>query len=232
MTAISRLFRRRPDAVISFPKSGRTWLRVMLDELGVPLEYTHAGGEHKTALHFERLDTSAAGRFNRIVFLHRDPRDTAVSGYYQVDRRLSGYDGTISGFIRDPCHGIEKVIRYNRLWLDLAARRPNMLALAYEEMRADPHAALARVLTFLGRPNDDGRIAVAVSNNTFARMQEREKAGAFDPVYEKRFGAKDPEDPESLKVRRGKVGGYADELSPEDIAWCDGLLKQSAGTPA
>ena len=28
--------------VVSFPKSGRTWLRVMLDKLNLPMRYTHA----------------------------------------------------------------------------------------------------------------------------------------------------------------------------------------------
>src|SRR5688572_6892842 len=35
--------------VVSFPKAGRTWLRVMLDELGLPFDYRHDGSTHSGA---------------------------------------------------------------------------------------------------------------------------------------------------------------------------------------
>ena len=41
--------------VISFPKSGRTWLRVMLDRLGVSMHYTHAGSQHSLGVHHQKL---------------------------------------------------------------------------------------------------------------------------------------------------------------------------------
>ena len=55
-------------------------------------------------------------------------------------------------------------------------------------------------------------------------MRAREASGA----YEKYKGALTPRDvrnPNSYKVRRGKVGGFVDYLSPEDIAYCDEVLK-------
>ncbi|TIP61683.1 MAG: hypothetical protein E5X55_36270 [Mesorhizobium sp.] len=35
---------------------------------------------------------------------------------------------------------------------------------------------------------------------------------------------RDPDDPESFKVRKGKVGGYLDYLSTDDVAFCDDVL--------
>jgi hypothetical protein len=32
--------------VISFPKSGRTWLRVMLDDIGLNAKFSHDGADH------------------------------------------------------------------------------------------------------------------------------------------------------------------------------------------
>jgi hypothetical protein len=44
-------------------------------------------------------------------------------------------------------------------------------------------------------------------------MKKLERAGAFDS---KILRAGDTQDPESFKVRRGKIGGFADYLSPND----------------
>ncbi len=52
-------------------------------------------------------------------------------------------------------------------------------------------------------------------------MQALELAGA---IPGRRLAVADPANPESRKVRRGKVGGYRDYLPPEDVAWIDAYL--------
>jgi Sulfotransferase domain len=222
----------RSDAVISFPKSGRTWLRVMLDELGVRAEYSHAGAGHRFAHHWRDLDTSASANFRRIVFLHRDPCDTVVSGYYQVDRRLGGYPGTLSDFIRDPHHGIEKIARYNAMWLQFVASHKNATTLAYEGMHADCAATLVEVLNFLGYGSIPSElISAVVSNNRFDKMQQRERTGFYANKYQGILGAANPHDPHSFKVRKGLVGDYHNEMSDADIAFCNEALER-LGYPA
>ncbi len=228
MAMISSFFRNKPDALVSFPKSGRTWLRVMLDEFDVRLRYTHAGAEHMAPVHHRVLSTAEARTVRRIVFLHRDPRDTVVSGYYQVARRLGGYTGTLSDFIRDPHHGIEKIVRFNAMWLDLARTRRHMLAVSYEDMHADTEAALARIVAFLGRRSDCAAVEATVRNNSFERMQARERRGDYRARYGDALLPADPADPDSFKVRRGRIGGYRDEMSGEDIAYCDAVAAAAA----
>ncbi|MDQ3199728.1 MAG: hypothetical protein M3Q46_11205, partial [Verrucomicrobiota bacterium] len=55
--------------------------------------------------------------------------------------------------------------------------------------------------------------AQALEFSEFGQMQKLESAGAFDS---KILRAGDARDPESFKVRRGKIGGFQDYLSPED----------------
>ncbi|QVL52723.1 MAG: sulfotransferase domain-containing protein [Cyanobium sp. M30B3] len=217
------------DAVISFPKSGRTWLRVMLDQYGLPLEWTHAGAGHGNGRPISKLDTSTARKYGRILFLHRDPRDTAVSGYYQKLYRRDGYSGTISEFLRDPCHGLEKIILYNRMWLELASRRPQMMVVSYENLRVDTEAELAEIIAFFGAEVDRGRIHQVVADSTFERMQQKEKAGEYASVYGKILSPADPGQPDSYKVRKGVVGGYVDELSSDDVTYCDQLVERLNG---
>jgi len=217
------------DAVISFPKSGRTWLRVMLDQVGLPLEWTHAGAGHGNGRPISKLDTSTARKYGRILFLHRDPRDTAVSGYYQKLYRRDGYSGTISEFLRDPCHGLEKIILYNQMWLELASKRPQMMVTSYEGLRADTETLLADIITFFGAEVDQARIHQVVADSTFERMQEKEKAGEYASVYGKILSPADPEQPDSFKVRKGVVGGYVDELLADDIAYCEQTVERLNG---
>lgn len=210
----------KPDVVISFPKSGRTWLRVMLDELGADVKYTHGKSGHGAGRTFPELSTSIAREYKRIVFLQRDPRDTAVSGYYQKKYRLDGYDGTLSDFIRDPGFGIHKIMAFNKMWKDLAQSRSNMYFVTYEDLQQDTVKELMGILAFLGRRSTPEKVAHVAERNTFENMRRREAAGDFAKSYGDALAPKDVTNENSYKVRRGKVAGYRDELTPEDIAWC------------
>lgn len=216
---------RSRDVVVSFPKAGRTWLHVMLDDLGLPVEFSHCGSHHGKRVPISAISTRAERKYDRILFLHRDPRDTAVSGYHQMRaRKKNGYDGTLSDFVRDPCHGVEKIIDFNRMWFDLARRRDKMMVISYEDLKADTGGALGRIVAFFGHRIDPARIAEVAAAHTFERMHQKEAAGEFAEKWGAILAARDPGDPDSFKVRRGKVGGYRDELSAEDVAWCDAVL--------
>jgi hypothetical protein len=222
---LAKLSGKRPDAVVSYPKAGRTWLRVMTNELRLPLTYTHAGSNHGSACHFSQLAADAT-QFNRIVFLHRDPRDTAVSGFYQVDRRMDGYQGTISDFIRDPRHGVEKVATFNMLWLEAARGNPNILPITYEALKRDTVGRLGAICEFLGRHRELVELQATVANNSFERMKEREAVGDFKGKERRTLSPKDAADPNSFKVRRGKVGGFVDEITPDDVSYCASVLSR------
>ena len=144
------------DAVISFPKSGRTWLRVMLDTLNVPATYTHAKSGNGFGLHFTKLNTSLQKKYNKIIFLHRDPRDVVVSAFYQKSyRREEGYEDSLKNFIRSPNYGIEKIIRFNQMWIQLADKRPHTKVISYEELKTDAVSTLISLTKFLEQPRSE-----------------------------------------------------------------------------
>lgn len=209
------------DACISFPKSGRTWLRVMLDECHVPLEWTHAGAGHGPALPIGKLTTKEARKYDRMLFLHRDPRDTVVSGFHQKMLRRGGYRGTISDFIRDSRHGIEKIVRYNAMWIAFANAHPKMTVESYEELTANTVETLSRIIAYFGRAINEQHIQETVDRNQFHKMQDRERKGHYAKTYGKILSPADPNLPNSFKVRKGKVAGYLEELSDVDIDYCN-----------
>jgi hypothetical protein len=210
--------------IVSYPKSGRTWLRVMLDELGVPFECDHDGAA--TERPFEQLTLCRKKMYweKHVVFMLRDPRDTVVSFYFQRTLRSDRYVGSMGDFIRDPSQGLERIIVYNLTWLELGADLPAFLPITYEEMSASPIAVLRGIVKFLGVEFPDAEIERVSSNNTFEKMQKREAAGEYIEPYGRMLRPGRPNDTESYKVRRGKIEGYADYLAAKDVAYCDDIL--------
>src|SRR6478736_3253650 len=98
--------------LVSFPKSGRTWLRVMLDDLGINNTYSHdgAGYEDNSSIHDLNPDKTKYAVGPVLLIVH-DPRDIVVSGYFHLVHRLRLKEAhSMSHFVRDERHGIKKVV--------------------------------------------------------------------------------------------------------------------------
>lgn len=229
--------------LLSYPKTGRTWLRVLIgkalcDRYGLPpalvldtlrlttmaglrrADFYHDGSAMVDGRSWRELDASKVGyRGKRVLLLGRDVRDTLVSAYLQATRRVDLYDGPIAGFVRDERYGVEKVLAFYRQW-HAARTVPDAFAfLRYEAMHSDPRAALRLALNFLGAHDvDDALISAAVEFGRFDNMKLIEAEGRFPGHV---LSAPSRSDPEAFKVRKGEVGGYRRYLSAEDVAYVD-----------
>ena len=65
---------------------------------------------------------------------------------------------------------------------------------------------------------DRSELCRRVDSGGWENLRRAEAADAFRSAS---LRAANPADPESYKVRRGKIGGYVDYLSPGDIAYID-----------
>jgi hypothetical protein len=244
------------DAIIlSVPKSGRTWLRAFLcayfckrfgleftlrpdryDEQRMPrLIFSHDLFEHRTK--GDRWDR-VRGKYliprseldrAKIVLLARDPRDCFVSLYLQLTRRdpnapLKLRRKTASEMLRDRKFGVPAIINAMNDWINEFSERDNFTLVRYEALRASPAEHFRDLLASLGEAEPDARIFQdALEFSRFENMQKLEAAGAFDSNI---LHPGDVRDPESFKVRRGKVGGYREYLSIEDQKYAaDALMK-------
>ena len=225
-----RLFGRNPVekvVLVSFPKSGRTWLRVMLDAAGVEMDYTHDYSGHVGQRHFTEMKHDKSNyKDRRVVLLVRDPRDVVVSGYFQATKRVGVYSGTISDFIRDPKHGIEKIIVFNSDWFVSAGVPRSFCLIQYEDMHTRLREVLTEVIRFVDpkRPLPD--LDQIMELGRFQNMRDLERKGEFSEKYRRKLKPGDPTDAESFKCRKGKIGGYADYLSEDDINYCNAMLEK------
>ena len=159
----------------------------------------------------------------------RDPRDCFVSLYVQMTRRDPGAPAefkrkTLSDLLRDKKFGIRAIIRTMNAWLNEFSGRDDFTIVRYESLRGAPAENFRALLAFLGETAPDMSIFQdALDFSRFDNMQKLEAAGAFDS---KILRPGDVRDPESFKVRRGKVGGYREYLSSDDQAYAaDALTK-------
>jgi hypothetical protein len=244
------LARRTDVFLVSFPKSGRTWLRVMLGfalagHAGIkvrnPLRFTRGDAVHPDlptilARHDDSPQYKPASavfmdkrgyRGRKVILLVRDPRDTIVSWYFHVTHRMgTEYGGTLSEFVRDPVCSLASLLAFYDAWATQQAT-DEVLVVRYEDMKADPGRELCRVLEFIGvAPVHDKVVQRAVQRASFDRLQRAEREGRYKG---RALTTPSPDDPESFKVRRGKVGGYVDYLSDDDIDYMNATIAASPG---
>ena len=227
-----RLRRRTRDvAVISYPKSGRTWVRFMLNTANIKLLYDHAGAENRKALTFDQLRSEPANWSRwKIIFVFRDPRDTVVSSYFEATKRLKAqyrFEGTLAEFLRDPRYGIEKIARYNLLWLDSANPFKAFLPVSYEQLHEGGRAELLTIIRFTtGREPRPIVVERAWRAGGFDQMRQVELSVGPRMNENLKLGGGRPDDPDSMKTRRGKVGGWTDYFDEADKAYAEETLSR------
>jgi len=180
----------------------------------------------------------------KVILMVRDPRDVIVSYYHHKSHREplrefwwfqgkrkethSRFQGTLAEFLEQDIGGFDTLLRYYQVWLEARRTPKDFMLLRYEDMQADPARQLRRVLDFMGLSQiTDAEVKEAVEYASFHNMRKIE---AGEEVKSFKLKAGDVNDPNSYKVRRGKVGGYRDELTPDQIAQLE--RKMAAGLSA
>jgi hypothetical protein len=242
--------------VLSIPKSGRTWLRAFVaayfckrygfettleperyNHPQIPrIIYSHDTFEQRTKA--ERMWDRLRGKYliparelrrARIILLARDPRDAIVSLFVQTTRRVQENSEELkrksaSELLRDRAFGIRSIVEVMNGWMAELASRPNFTLFRYETLRENPALGFRHVLAALGEASpDDDAFAHALAFSDFGNMKKLEQQGAFES---KILRAGDVHDPESFKVRRGKVGGFREYLSIEDQQYAAAALRE------
>ena len=89
--------------------------------------------------------------------------------------------------------------------------------MSYETVKLNPDQEIERLLYFFGASTIN--IADIVKKTQFEEMKKLELS-LSGPVTKIRLGMQVQGEPESMKVRRGKIGGYREYLSPKIIEEC------------
>jgi hypothetical protein len=249
--------------IIAHPKSGNTWLKVMLSRLyqaryGLPDSLINSSDElarRNPAIprisatngyySYEGAVGRALGpqapdselRHKPVQFTKRQSarKQELINHFiaHPVDRRtISMWD-----FVRHSDIGLPSLIDFLNTWERNVKALERSLILRYEDLRAEPAKTLRQVIELMGESFSDEEIEEAVSFGSFDNLRQLESKGVF---RQGGLTLRNPKDPDSFKVRRGKVGGYRDYFTPEQVAELEALMESrlspgfgyTAATPA
>ncbi len=258
-----RLLSNADWVVVSWGKSGRTWLRVILS-CYYKLRYKLSGDPlfslHRFFGAFYRLrkpiprvlfthdnylrdytgncDSLRDFYHKKVILLVRDPRDVAVSQYFQWKYRMRRHKKIINryplndlnmfDFLLHDHQGLSAIIRFMNQWAEGAGGIQDFLMVRYEDLRQNPEEQVKALLQFVGEQDADACVQEAIEYASFANMRARESNVALwkrlFPLMRKIVpGSRD--NPDSFKTRKGKVGGYRDYLDSNQIKEINNLMK-------
>jgi len=211
----------KDTALISYPKSGRTWLRMIFAKIANELGYDTDKNEMLPAFHYtpEQLNEKV-GKGLKIIFLRRDEADATVSYFSEKSTSTrSGvpYTGTMSEFIRDKNYGIDAALSFNSSWIDAETEYEEFCHITYEQLKEDPIATVKKLCSFIDIECDQHIIKEAIEYSSFNNMKKIDNGQGENllKTYKGNFGTTPG------RVRKGLVKGYLKELSPEDIEYVE-----------
>jgi len=238
-----RMLRSADAVVVSFPKSGRTWVRVMLSRLcqiewGLPekalLEFDNLHNKHPEiprVLFTHDVDSTMPAaqmiadksRYlgRPVVLLARHPADVAISRYFHlkhrsrdlVRRRLA--ELPIGEFVWSDLGGLPAIVVFLNHWAAAARAHAGITIQRYEDFKSKPDAALARMARRLGIPAAPAAVADAVEFASFQNLKKKEAEGFFD---NHRLRPGKAAEANSFKVRSGKAGAWKEHFETTDTA--------------
>ena len=256
--------RRAQMLIIGHPKSGNTWLKVMISRLfqvRYDLPASRLINTDELALKHPEIPRLAASigyysyegvigealvpnapdselRHKPVLFIARHPCDIAVSWFFQFTKRQSRHKQELINhfidhpidrrtiemwdFVRHSDIGLPFLVDYLNSWERNIAGLERGMVLRYEDLRAQPAEYLRRVVDFMGIGFTDEEIEEAVRFGSFENLSSLETKGFF---RQGGLTLRNPDDPNTFKVRRGKVGGYRDYFTDEQATELEEIVR-------
>ena len=179
-------------------------------------------------------------RHKPVLFLARNPIDIAVSWYHQFTKRQSrAKQELINHFVEHPIDrrtvqmwefvrhsdiGLRSLIEYQNTWARNVRELEHGMLVRYEDLRAQPLPTLQKIMQLMGADFTEAEIRAAVEWGSFDNLQKLETSGTFSQGGMKLVNA---DDPSTLKVRRGKVGGYREDFDAQQVAELEALVRDN-----
>lgn len=246
---VARYLHHKTDAyIISYPNSGRNWLRVLIgktlckkfdfdDDLILDTykltskagllrtQSIHDHSSYTESYKYSYLPTDkSAYSGKKVILLIRKIKDVLVSNYFHVTRRDGNYTGNISDFIRSDKYGAKRFIEFYNEWHGHREIPKEFMLLRYEDLHNNPNVKLAKILKFLGL--DEVEEHILVDAVEFARFNNMKKLEREDFFKREAIRPGNINDDESYKVRKGVIGGYKSYLSEADMGYIDELIRK------
>ena len=241
--------------VIAHPKAGSTWLRFQLSRVYqkkyglsedvIPnVEALHALNPEiprllMGAYNYVKLDVAGPAPAPQltdkaVVFISRHPLDILVSLYFHIKKHalherklindwpLDLTDVSMMQFMLESNWGLRPLIHFYNNCMRQHRSLSRSMILSYETMRGEPIESLLAIAELADAPVSVAEAEEATTFSSFDNLRKAELENRFDTT---RLRAADPNDPNSFKVRRGKVFGYRDHFSDSELQTLERIIE-------
>lgn len=232
---LGRELRVLPDDtfLVSYPKSGNTWARVLIANLlspGQPADFwainrlvpeiEGATKRQLVSMPRPRIIKSHFAfdpRYPRVIYIVRDPRDVVLSEYHYQRKMRQIEDGYpmeqyVSRFIAGKtCPEVGSWGQHVASWIVTRSRQPDFLLVPYESLLSHTTFELERIANFLRISATRERLEEVAELSSADRMRKLEAQQGHASSLMKR-GRKDVP-----FIRAAKSGGWKSDL-PSHLA--------------
>jgi hypothetical protein len=219
--------------LVSFPKAGNTWLRLMIANL---LGYGDQIGFHNLGKYVPDSESKSQvdsvidrkSRFYnfpvqiikshdyflpfyrraKVIYVVRNGIDCITSYYHYLNARANAPIPR-EAFIDGDGIKVKSWRRHLLSWYDAPVQ--SLLIVKYEDLNEEPGDQLHRVVQFLGIDADGNRVKEVVAKTNFAQMQQMEERFGYYNAPPIRGGR------QAKFVRRGQVAAKTDVYTDNQI---------------
>jgi len=187
--------------LVSYPRSGNTWMRYLLANIIRPDDQWHINNIDDVIPDMYQVDVGGYDKpiiikshepytedYSKVIYMYRDGRDVAVS-YYNLSVTAYGYSGTFEEFIGSMLKG-DPLVTYGSWqdhvtgWLE-ASKKQNVLYVKYEMLCSDTINILEQVVEFMNINSSVQFLESAIRRSEFSRI--REDVRKYSPHYANGF---------------------------------------------
>ena len=179
--------------LVSYPRSGNTWMRFMLGKLiynididfvnkedVIPDLYKNSNKELKEIARPRIIKSHEAfdSRYKKVIYICRDVRDVVLS-YHKWFMKYKGYDKGLDEFMTKFIEG--SLDNYGGWdshvigWIESFENKDNILILHYKDIKNDTPNELKKILAFLSIDRSDQEIKKAILSANINQMSKLEK---------------------------------------------------------
>jgi Sulfotransferase domain len=198
-------YRMEDIFLVSFPKSGNTWLRFLIanaikthynihrevnfftiqdiiPDVDFSRNISSVGVFGKADLpRIIKSHSSYNPYYNRVILLVRDPRDVIVSYYYFIqeyfikEQSQIHQNWTLSNFIRDKRYGVKAWLEHTKSWYSTGKVGQIIKIFKYEDFLEFPEPTLYALMELLGISMSRTALEKTIELSSFESMKESEK---------------------------------------------------------
>ncbi len=199
-------FQPRPDDVflVSYPRSGNTWMRYLLANLLEPQGEWHIEniGRVIPDIHetwpaewiprrprILKSHYPYRAQYRKVIYLYRDGRDVAIS-YHHFLVRLHDDKRDFPAFFIDFLHGRVPYGAWHEHvagWMASRESTCSLLPIQYRALYDNPLKSLQRVGDFLGYQWSNEQISTAIEKSSYLRLQRDYQVRKYQSHWRKGF---------------------------------------------